>query len=69
MPFLNCIHVFSALFQVHKHTGHVEFGDRTFHSLPSLVRELRESWMTDLQPFYSTVGMVGMEATLQAADD
>lgn len=48
--------------EVHKNTGHVEFGDRIFHSLPFLVKELKESWMTDLQPFYSPQGIMEMES-------
>ncbi|KAL9984602.1 hypothetical protein ACROYT_G006915 [Oculina patagonica] len=42
--------------EVHKDTGHVSFGDRVFDDLPSLVKELQKSWMTDLRPFYSTEG-------------
>ncbi|XP_068744239.1 uncharacterized protein [Montipora capricornis] len=49
--------------QVHKDTGHVEFADRTFPSLPSLVTELQNSWMTDLQPFYLSADIT-MEASL-----
>jgi len=39
--------------EIHKDTGHVSFGDRVFQDLPSLVKELQKSWMTDLRPFYS----------------
>ena len=42
--------------KVVRDTGKLSFNDRDFPDLPSLMTELRKSWMTDLQPFYSMEG-------------
>lgn len=42
--------------EVVRDTGKLSFNDRDFPDLPSLMTELRKSWMTDLQPFYSMEG-------------
>lgn len=51
--------------EVNQKSGFLEFSDRVFHSLPALVTELRESWMADVRPFYSTEGIMEVESVPQ----